>query len=204
MTLSKEIINRTLSSPQGTQGYNACEKLLDAGHEAWWVGGCVRDMALGIIPKDIDIATSATPNEVIALFPKNDDTSSKLGAVVISLEGQSLEVTTYRKEHELSDGRFPESVEFTDRESDAKRRDITINAIYWNPISSEMYDPFEGIMDLNEKLIRLIGDPEIRIQHDALRLLRVIRFRALIDGQYHPDTFSALHKKSELQDLRVI
>ncbi|MDA0376087.1 MAG: CCA tRNA nucleotidyltransferase [bacterium] len=197
MILSQEIIDRTLRSPQGAAAYTVCEKILDSGHEAWWVGGCVRDMMLGIIAEDIDIATNALPEDIIKIFPKNDNSSANLGAVVISLEGQSLEITTYRKEHELSDGRFPESVEFTDREFDAARRDITINAIYWNPISSELYDPYEGQRDLSESLIRFIGDPEVRIQHDALRLLRVIRCRALINGQYHPDTFKALHTQSK-------
>lgn len=198
MPLAQDIIDRTLSFKQGTQAYNICETLLDAGFEAWWVGGCVRDMLLEQVPQDIDIATDAKPSDIIKLFPKYDDSAAKLGAVIVSQKGCTFEITTYRQEHELSDGRFPESVEFTDRESDAKRRDITINAIYWNPISSELWDPFDGEIDLQEKLIRFIGDPEVRIKHDALRLLRVVRFRALIDGQYHPDTFTALHNKAEL------
>lgn len=198
MLLQREIIDRSLGTPQGEQGYHVCEILLDAGYEAWWVGGCVRDMFLGEIPDDIDIATDATPEDIVKLFPKNDDSAVALGAVIVSIEGQQFEVTTYRKEHELSDGRFPDAVEFTNRASDAQRRDITINAIYWNPISSEIFDPYQGITDLQEKLIRFIGDPEIRIQHDALRLLRVIRFRAHIDGQYHPNTFAALHNKASL------
>ena len=193
MPISQEIIDRTLSSLQGTQGYAACEQLLDAGFEAWWVGGCVRDMARGVLPEDIDIATNATPEDIIKIFAKYDDRSAALGAVVVSLEGQSPEITTFREEHELSDGRFPESVTFTDRKSDAARRDITINAMYWNPISSELFDPYNGEMDLQESLVRFIGDPKMRIEHDALRLLRIVRFRALINGQYHPDTFTALH-----------
>jgi putative nucleotidyltransferase with HDIG domain len=198
MHLSKEIIDRTLGTPLGEQGYRVCEILLDAGFEANWVGGCVRDMFLGEIPEDIDIATSAQPKDITKLFEKYDDTAAKHGAVIISLVGQRFEVTTYRKDHELSDGRFPESIEFTDKQEDAVRRDITINAIYWNPISSEAYDPFDGEKDLQEKLIRLIGDAQERISHDALRLLRVIRFRALIGGQYHPNTFTALHNKAAL------
>lgn len=198
MPISKDIIDRALASPQGEQGYRACEMLLDAGFDAWWVGGCVRDMLLGEIPDDIDIATNATPDEITNMFEKYDNTAAALGAVIISLHGQQFEVTTYRKEHELSDGRFPASVEFTNRENDAERRDITINALYWNPISSELWDPYEGEKDLKEGLIRFIGDPATRIEHDALRLLRVIRFRARIHGQYHPDTFSALHECSTL------
>ncbi|MBT7494601.1 MAG: CCA tRNA nucleotidyltransferase, partial [Candidatus Peribacter sp.] len=197
MPIAKDIIDRTLGSPHGAQGYTVCEILLDAGFEAWWVGGCVRDMFRGVIPDDIDIATNAKPENLTKLFERFDDSAAALGAVVVSLEGHAFEITTFRKDHELSDGRFPESVEFTDRNSDAERRDITINALYWNPISSEVFDPFEGEKDLQEGLVRFIGDAEDRIQHDALRLLRVIRFRALIDGQYHPDTFKALHNKAK-------
>ena len=174
------------------------ELLLDSGFEAWWVGGCVRDMLLGEIPEDIDIATNATPAEVSALFPKNDNTAATLGAMIVSLKGQTFEVTTFREDHELSNGRHPESVVFSDRATDAKRRDITINSVYWHPISGEVYDPYGGEKDIEERLIRFIGDPETRIRHDALRLLRAIRFRALIEGQYHPDTFQALHKQADL------
>lgn len=197
MPLSKEIINRTLSTKHGEKAYSVCEILLDSGHDAWWVGGCVRDMLRGNIPEDIDIATNATPNDIVKLFPKNDDTAAALGSIIVSVSGHTFEVTTYREDHTLTDGRFPESVTFTDMETDALRRDITINALYWNPISSELRDPFDGENDLQEGLVRFIGDPEVRIEQDALRLLRVIRFRALINGQYHPDTFKALHSKAQ-------
>lgn len=177
MPIPKDIIDQSLRSKVGEAAYAIVEKLTDAGYEAFWVGGAVRDMLSEEIPEDIDIATSAKPDEVAALFEKTDETSSKLGVVLVSLKGYIFEVATFREDHELSDGRFPESVTFTDRDNDAKRRDITINALYWNPISSELYDPFEGEKDLNEKLIRFIGNPVERIEHDALRLLRVIRFR---------------------------
>jgi len=197
MPLSQEIIDRTLHTDHGGVAYKAIETLLDAGFEAWWVGGCVRDMFLEEIPEDIDIATNASPKEICKLFPKNDDSAAFLGAVIISLEGNAFEVTTFREEHELSNGRHPESVEFCDRENDAKRRDITINSLYWHPISGELYDPFGGEKDIEERLIRFIEDPKVRIEHDALRLLRAVRFRALIDGQYHPETFQALHELSK-------
>lgn len=198
MALPREIIDRTLRSAYGEQAYRICETLLDNSYEAWWVGGCVRDMLQGEIPEDIDIATNATPEEITKLFEKYDDTAAALGAVVVSQKGHMFELTTYRTDHELSDGRIPQSVEFTNREGDAKRRDFTINALYWNPISSELWDPYDGEKDLNESLIRFIGDPNVRIEHDSLRLLRAIRFRALIDGQYHPDTFKAMHTHAKL------
>ncbi len=194
MPLSQSIINRTLSSSHGEQAYKLVETLLDAGYEAWWVGGCTRDMLQEIIPKDIDITTNATPIQLSKVFEKIDMTNANLGSVLISINGHTFEVTTFREETEESNGRHPDSVTFSTIEEDAKRRDITINAMYWNPISSKLYDPFEGERDSNEKLIRFIGDPHIRIQHDALRLLRAIRFRSFINGQYHPETFSALHE----------
>ena len=170
------------------------ETLLDAGHDAWWVGGGVRDMLMGLIPEDIDIATDAVPEKIEELFPKTDNASASLGSMLVSQEGHVFEVTTFREDDSASDGRHPESVKFADRkEKDALRRDFTVNCIFWNPISSELFDPYGGEIDLNEKLIRFIGKPEERIEHDALRMLRAVRFRALIGGQYHPDTFKALH-----------
>jgi len=197
MSLSTDITNRTLRSPHGEQAYHLVETLLDAGHEAWWVGGCVRDMLMDEVPEDIDIATSAKPEEVTALFSKTDETSAQFGAILVSMEGHVFEVTTFREDDSASDGRHPESVKFSKRkEKDAERRDFTINAIYWNPISRELFDPYEGEKDLHERLIRFIGNPEERLEHDALRLFRAVRFRAFINGQYHPDTFKALHKRS--------
>lgn len=201
MPMQQDIIDRTFHEPQGEQAYRVCEILLDAGHEAWWVGGCVRDMLLGNIPEDIDIATNATPEQIVKLFPKSDESSAHLGSILVSHNGEVFEVTTFREDAEDTNGRHPESVTFTTRENDAKRRDITVNALYWNPISSELWDPFEGEKDLHERLIRIIGTPVERLQQDALRLLRIIRFRALIDGQYHPDTFSALHENSQLIEV---
>jgi len=197
MPLDKSIIDRTLSSPQGESGYKIVETLTDAGSDTWWVGGCVRDMMMGEVPDDIDIATEAHPEKIVELFKKTDETSARFGSVLVSLKGSVFEVTTFREDDCASDGRHPESVKFGKREKDSDRRDFTVNCMYWNPISGELYDPHEGEIDLNERLIRFIGDSEERIEHDALRLLRAIRFRALIDGQYHPDTFEALHKKSK-------
>ena len=202
MPIAKDIVDRTLSTPLGTEAYHVIEKLTDAGFDAWWVGGGVRDILLGIIPEDIDIGTNATPEEIKKIFPKHDDASATLGSMRVTLEGQTFEVTTFREDDEASDGRHPESIKFSTREKDALRRDITINALYYHPISRELYDPTGGEGDLKEKLIRIIGDPDTRIKHDALRLLRVIRFRALINGQYHPETYKALHRNAAL--IRIL
>jgi putative nucleotidyltransferase with HDIG domain len=197
--LDQSIVDRALATRQGGSAYRIVETLLDAGFESWWVGGCVRDMLMGEIPREIDVATEALPTTIKQIFPKHDATGETFGTIIVSVDGCAVEVTTFREDDFASDGRRPESVIFTTKkELDAVRRDITVNAVYWNPISSATFDPFEGRRDLNERLIRIIGDPSERIRHDALRLIRIVRFRAKIDGQYHPETFEALHKNAKL------
>lgn len=198
MPIPKAIIAQTLSSKYGEAAYKVVEALTDAGFDTWWVGGCVRDMLNGEIPKDIDIATAATPNQVLPLFAKGREVPRPLGSVRIRLGVHVFEVTTFREESVSSDGRIPESVTFSAREPDAARRDFTINALYFHPISRELYDPFNGEADLKERLIRFVGEPAERIKHDALRIMRAVRFRAKIDGQYHPDTYAALRKHAPL------
>lgn len=207
MPIDKPLIEKTLATPMGEQAYLIAEKLHDGGHDTWWVGGCVRDMLQGNMPKEIDIATSALPDDVMTVISgrwsvaRFDETGKQYGSIIATMGKHSFEVTTFREDDEASDGRHPESVVFGTREKDATRRDITINAIYWNPISRELYDPFGGEADLKESLIRFIGEPGIRIKHDALRMLRAVRFRALIDGQYHPDTFAALREQARLIEI---
>ncbi len=198
MPLSREIIDRTLATKQGEAAYAVTETMIDAGYECFWVGGAVRDMFVGQSPADIDMAVSAKPEEVMKLFPKCDSSAAELGSVVVSLKGQTFELTTFRSDHEISDGRRPESVRFGTREEDALRRDATINAMYWNPVSRELFDPCGGEADLKEKLVRFIGEPNVRIKEDALRIFRLVRLRALIDGQYHPETYSALKENVAL------
>lgn len=198
--VSDTMAAKTLDSSVGTSAYRLCETLEGAGYEAWFVGGAVRDMLLGNVPDDIDIATSATPADVMRLNPKSNADHTHLGVTFVSVGGHAFEVATFRQDTDASDGRHPESVSYTTREIDAKRRDITINALYWRPLSRELYDPYDGERDLSERLIRIIGDPKPRMEHDALRLMRVIRFRALINGQYHPDTYNALRECAGLID----
>lgn len=198
MPMKKSIIDQMLATPVGRSAYEVAEKLTDAGFEAYFVGGGVRDMLLEKIPKDIDIATSATPDQILEIFPKVNAYAAKLGNIFVNHRGETIEVTTFREDDTVSDGRHPESVKFTTEKSeDAKRRDITINALYFQPISGELFDPFDGEKDVHEKLIKFIGDPATRIQHDALRIVRVVRFRALIDGQYDPLTYQMLREKAD-------
>ncbi|MDD4319800.1 MAG: CCA tRNA nucleotidyltransferase [Candidatus Peribacteraceae bacterium] len=201
MPLTKEIVTQTLSTLQGERAYKIIETLFDAGYDAWWVGGAVRDMLLGRIPVDIDIGTNAIPQEITTLFTRSNAAPSVFGSVRILLGDRQLEVTTFREDDEASDGRHPESVVFGDREQDAKRRDFSVNAIYWHPITGEMYDPFHGEEDLKERLVRFIGDPAVRIKHDALRMLRAVRLRAKMEGQYHPETYRALQEQAQLVEI---
>jgi poly(A) polymerase len=202
MPLPDEIVDRVLDTPHGTAAFQVVERFLDAGEECWWIGGSTRDMFLGKVPKEIDLTTSAKPSVIQSLFPKNDASAAALGAVVISHKGHSFEITTFREDDAASDGRHPESVRFGNRQADALRRDATVNAIYFNPISNQLFDPCNGESDLKERLVRFIGDPAVRIRHDALRSLRIVRLRASIDGQYHPDTYRALAK--EIAAVRVL
>lgn len=197
MSIDRTIIDRTLGSPEGEAAYAVSETLIDAGYECYFVGGAVRDMHLGSIPADIDLATSALPEQTAALFKKSDDSAAHLGTVVVSLRGHTFEVTTFRSDIGIKDGRKPESVQFGTREEDAARRDATMNAMYWNPISRELFDPYDGAKDCREKLVRFIGEPDMRIQEDALRILRLIRLRATICGQYEPNTYQALRKNEK-------
>ena len=200
MPISHDIVSKTLEMPYGENAFKVVDALEDAGYDTWWVGGCVRDMLEGHLPKDIDIATAATPEQIMTVFPKAREVPRPLGSARIRMGKFIYEITTFRKEADVSDGRHPESVTFSTREEDAVRRDFTINAMYFHPVSRELYDPHNGEADLKEKLIRFVGDPVIRIKHDALRIMRAVRFRARIDGQYHPDTYAALREHAALTE----
>lgn len=148
------------------------------GYEAYLVGGCVRDFLLGKEPHDYDITTNATPEQVKSLFAKTIDTGIKHGTVTVCLGDGQYEITTFRKDGDYSDGRHPDTVEFTSSiEEDLSRRDFTINALAYNP-EKGFIDPFNGRYDLERKVIKCVGNPEDRFNEDALRLLRAIRFSA--------------------------
>ncbi len=201
MSLSREIIAKTLATPQGERAYKVVERLMDAGFDTWWVGGGTRDMLLGEVPLDIDVATEAKPDEICNLFRRCDRFAAPYGSVRVPVGDEMFEVTTFREDDAASDGRHPEAVSFGKREKDAKRRDFTINAIYWHPVSGAIYDPLKGEEDIKEKLIRFIGEPGVRIKHDALRMFRAVRFRSQIEGQYHPETYRALQEGAQLVEV---
>ena len=178
------------------------ERLEDAGFEAYAVGGCVRDFLMGREPKDYDITTNALPKEIKQIFRRTIDTGIAHGTVTVMMGKDSFEVTTYRIDGKYSDGRHPDSVEFTlSLEEDLKRRDFTINAMAYNP-KTGLVDLMGGREDLKNRIIRTAGDPYRRFGEDALRILRAFRFSAQLDFSIDKDTLTAA---SDLKDkLSVI
>ena len=154
------------------------DTLASNGHEAFVVGGCVRDSLRGVTPKDWDIATSAKPSQVMGIFPRTVKTGLKHGTVTVLFNCRKYEVTTYRIDGQYLDSRRPENVTFTSNiEEDLSRRDFTMNAIAYNP-SCGFIDPFDGQGDIGRKIIRCVGHADYRFGEDALRMLRAIRFAA--------------------------
>ena len=173
-------------------------KLRQQGHIALLVGGCVRDRLLGLEPKDYDVATSATPDQISAAFPNAQLVGAHFGVSLITQSpGISLEVATLRSEGEYSDGRRPDAVAFVaDPALDARRRDFTINGLFEDPLSETILDYVGGQADLSAKLIRAIGDPARRFQEDHLRMLRAVRFAARLNFAIEPDTLSAIRAQA--------
>lgn len=168
--------------------------IMDAGYDAYVVGGCVRDSVLGRVPEDWDITTSARPEQVKALFSHTIDTGLQHGTVTVMVEREGFEVTTYRIDGEYHDGRHPESVTFTpDLREDLRRRDLTINAMAYND-QKGLADIFGGIEDLEAGLVRCVGNPEERFGEDALRILRAVRFSAQLGYRVEEGTGAAMAK----------
>jgi poly(A) polymerase len=169
-----------------------------AGHTSFFAGGCVRDQLLGIEPKDYDIVTSATPNEVLELFPKADAIGAHFGVILVKQNGLAFEVATFRTDGSYADNRRPESVTFSTPEEDASRRDFTVNGLFQDPDTKELIDFVDGQSDLQKKLLRAIGDPNERFNEDALRLLRAIRFATKLDFKIEANTWAAIQENAHL------
>lgn len=175
------------------------DTLKSNGYESYIVGGSIRDFITGTsIPKDYDIATNALPEEIIKLFDKTVPTGIKHGTVTVMMNGEGFEVTTYRIDGEYLDNRKPEGVTFvSDLKQDLARRDFTINALAFNE-KQGIIDYFNGIEDLDNKIIRAVGEPNKRFQEDALRMLRAIRFAASLDFNIEDKTLQAISSNSNL------
>lgn len=168
------------------------QRLQQAGFSAFWVGGCVRDLLLGRSPGDYDIATSALPEQIETLFPHTIAVGRKFGVIVVIAQGHQFQVATFRAEANYQDGRHPEHVQFADAMADARRRDFTINGLFFDPVRNELHDWVTGEPDLKTKIIRTIGNPAERFAEDHLRLLRAVRFAAQLDFTIEPETFAAI------------
>ncbi len=181
--------------------------LQSRGHDAYLVGGCVRDIVMDIAPQDWDICTSALPEEVMALFPESRPTGLKHGTVTVIVGSKSAEVTTFRTEGDYRDHRRPDSVTFvSDLITDLSRRDFTMNAIALSA-DGMVSDPFGGIADIKNRTIRCVGEPMLRFSEDALRMFRALRFSARLGFTIEFETLGAIeanaHLASELAPERV-
>jgi poly(A) polymerase len=172
--------------------------LRDRGHQAYFAGGCVRDLLLGREPADYDVATDATPRQVMQIFPQTYAVGEQFGVVLVpdsSGVASTVEVATFRSDVGYSDGRHPDEVRFSqDPREDVERRDFTINGMMLDPATNEVLDFVGGRADLKAGIVRAIGDPERRFAEDKLRMFRAVRFAARFDYQIDPATMSAIQK----------
>jgi poly(A) polymerase len=170
-----------------------CETLRRKGFHAYFVGGCVRDLAMGHAPKDVDIATDATPDEIENLFPNTVAVGAQFGVVLVIVDGVRYEVATFRSETRYSDGRHPDAVRYAaSPEDDARRRDFTLNALFYDPLDGTLLDFHGGQEDIEQEIIRAIGDPQERFLEDKLRLMRAIRFAARFGFEIEARTRQAI------------
>jgi len=187
------------------------------GFQAYLVGGCVRDLSLGREPKDYDVATSATPEQVMEIFPETYAIGAQFGVVLVPLQQEQseelsevdgtpipyVEVATFRSDRGYSDGRHPDAVVFSrDPREDVARRDFTINGMMLDPVNGEVLDFVGGKKDLDAKIIRTIGDPERRFGEDKLRMLRAIRFASRFEYEIEPTTFAAIQQMAH--ETRIV
>lgn len=178
------------------------EKLIGAGYEAYFAGGCVRDVLLGREPTDFDIATSATPEQIVAVFPRARGVGESFGVMLVREWGHTFEVATFREDGPYHDGRRPSEIHFSTAERDAQRRDFTVNGMFEHPLTGEPVDFVDGRADIAAKLIRAIGDPHARIHEDRLRMLRAVRFAARLGFAIEPATSAAVREHAT--ELRAV
>ncbi len=172
-----------------------CARLRDAGYQSFFNGGCVRDIVLGREPSDYDVCTDATPDRVQQLFPDCILVGAQFGVVIVVEDGVQVEVATFRSDIGSSDGRHPVRVEFSSSpEEDVRRRDFTINGLLMDPRDERIFDFVGGQADIKARIVRAIGEPELRFEEDKLRMLRAVRFAARFGYSIEPRTFAAIRK----------
>jgi len=175
-------------------------RLREAGHQALWAGGCVRDRLMGQPPKDYDVATDAVPDRIREIFGKRRTLPIGAAFGVITALGPKgagqIDVATFRRDAAYSDGRHPDAVTFSNAEHDAQRRDFTINGLFYDPLADQVIDYVGGQQDLQRRVIRAIGDPLARIAEDKLRMLRAVRFAARFDFTIDQRTLAAIQRQA--------
>jgi poly(A) polymerase len=183
------------------------QQLQNGGHQALWAGGCVRDELLGLVPKDYDVATDARPEQVQKLFRRTLAIGASFGVVEVLGPRQNrhhlkVQVATFRTDGGYSDGRRPDQVVFSSAREDSLRRDFTVNGMFFDPIQGQLHDYVGGQSDLHARILRAIGEPEVRFQEDKLRLLRAVRIATRFELAIEPRTESAL--KAMAKELPVV
>ncbi|MEZ0392284.1 MAG: CCA tRNA nucleotidyltransferase [Pseudobdellovibrionaceae bacterium] len=187
-----------LKNPEFELAKKICQTLQAKGFQALLAGGCVRDFLLKRQPNDFDVATSATPDQVEALFSKTIAVGKNFGVIVVIDGDQQVEVATFRKDGPYKDGRRPETVEFSEAKEDAERRDFTVNGLFYDLQTQQVIDYIGGEKDLWQKSIRAIGNAGKRFEEDHLRLLRAVRFAAQLGFQIESETLRALEASRSL------
>lgn len=186
-----------LSDGSGHTALKIAQKLKEKGYLVYFAGGCVRDYLMQKEPQDFDIATTASPDVVEKLFSKTVPVGKQFGVILV-VEGQkNFEVATFRREGKYEDGRHPTEIQFTDPEEDAKRRDFTVNGLFYDPFHHKVIDYVGGQEDIKKRVIRAIGDPYARFEEDKLRLLRAVRFASTLDFKIEEKTWKALCQLAE-------
>jgi len=180
------------ASPMEKTAREIAAHLRESGHIAYFAGGCVRDIVRGQTPKDFDIATDAKPENVQKLFPRTYAVGAHFGVILVLENGFQFEVATFRSDEAYIDGRHPSAVHFSSPEEDAKRRDFTINGMFYDPVAEEVIDFVGGRADIAAKLVRAIGDAAQRFAEDRLRMLRAVRFATVLGYKIDSQTWDAL------------
>lgn len=180
--------------PEFKAAVSVVARLRDAGFGAYIVGGAVRNMLLDLQPKDFDVATSARPEDIARLFSRTLMIGESFGVAVVVQDDVRIEVATFRKDGRYIDFRHPESVQFSSAEEDAKRRDFTINALFYDPVEDRVIDYVDGQRDLENRILRTVGNADDRFQEDALRMMRAVRFARRFDLAIDPDAVQAIQR----------
>jgi len=188
--------------PMSPLARGIAQRIAKAGFTAYFVGGCVRDALLGHRPKDIDIATDAPPSAIEKIFRHTQPVGAAFGVMLVVEQGHPFEVTTFRTESGYADRRRPSEVAFSTPDQDVKRRDFTVNALFYDPEQGEILDYVDGRADLENRLLRAVGDPAERFDEDALRLMRAVRFAASYGFSIEERTWRALvERPKHLRDI---